>query len=337
VDDGFARKPGDYASQPIIDVLEEHSNQRQMKLISDTKKESIRRAIRQKLTTVVNFNKLTVSAPRSPGWEAKLRDYQAMDPNHVMNHVEGIRADTFLMKAIKSKQYDSVKYLLDLGLSPAKTNINGWNATHFAAESDSIEIMAFLLEELPDTEAISLNPQKLDPNFGENFHKGWAREALVALDHQSVKGYIPLHLSVRNGNLSTVNYLIRVYKNREIMRKRGKVECKPFKEVIEARNNDNFTPFLYATKNSATTIAKTLIENGANIYAKDRKGWNGLHWAVHLKNVEMVKLLIASDADRNSLRNDTDNRGLTPSLIGNEPTITRLFTHIWDPHALSDR
>ena len=45
---------------------------------------------------------------------------------------------------------------------------------------------------------------------------------------------------------------------------------------------------------------KALIEEGADVNAKNENGWSPLHWAVMLEHKEIVELLIAHGADVNA-------------------------------------
>jgi len=54
----------------------------------------------------------------------------------------------------------------------------------------------------------------------------------------------------------------------------------------------HYTPFLWAVANNKSSMAKILLDNGANINAVDSRGWTALHFAVHFGYHEMVKWLL---------------------------------------------
>ncbi|MFP3022610.1 MAG: ankyrin repeat domain-containing protein, partial [Wolbachia sp.] len=51
-------------------------------------------------------------------------------------------------------------------------------------------------------------------------------------------------------------------------------------------------------------IVKLLVNNGADINAKDNEGWTSLHWAVQLGSLNVVKYLVEKGADVNALTAD---------------------------------
>lgn len=79
---------------------------------------------------------------------------------------------------------------------------------------------------------------------------------------------------------------------------------------IEAKDDYNCTPLLLAVvKKGNTDIIKLLLENGADIEAKDNNGRTPLLWAViKRRNEDTIKLLLGNGADVTT----KDNDGWTP-------------------------
>ena len=73
----------------------------------------------------------------------------------------------------------------------------------------------------------------------------------------------------------------------------------------------NRTPLYMTCISGYYSIAEYLIENGANVNAKDIHGWTPLHRAVLWEHIPIVKLLILKGADVNA----ADEDGFTPLHI----------------------
>lgn len=112
-------------------------------------------------------------------------------------------------------------------------------------------------------------------------------------------GYTPLHLTALNENSEAIQYLIK---------KGAKVDEAP--SYI-----DKMTPLLYSIDNGwFLENIKTLIDNGANIKAKDANGRTPLHIAVKSGYIEIVEYLIEKGADVDTL----NNRGLSALDVAKE-------------------
>lgn len=75
-------------------------------------------------------------------------------------------------------------------------------------------------------------------------------------------------------------------------------------ELVENNEHVKLTPLIYASAYGNYKLAKFSIEKGADIEAKDNKGWTALIWASNKGNLEMVKLLIEKGADIEAKDND---------------------------------
>src|SRR3989338_5994357 len=68
------------------------------------------------------------------------------------------------------------------------------------------------------------------------------------------------------------------------------------------------TPLQMAARSGDIEAAHKLIEQGADVNAKDNNGQTPLHWAASNGNKEAAELLISKGADVNA----KDNNGQTP-------------------------
>jgi hypothetical protein len=79
---------------------------------------------------------------------------------------------------------------------------------------------------------------------------------------------------------------------------------------VEAKNNDGWTPLIWAAANGHETICRLLIANKASVEAKDNDGWTPLIYAANCGHESVCKLLIANKASIEVKSND----GWTPLM-----------------------
>jgi len=94
---------------------------------------------------------------------------------------------------------------------------------------------------------------------------------------------------------------------------------------VNAKDEEEFTPLLYAAWDGHKEIAELLIAKGADVDAKyDLLGWTPLHQAAAYGDKEIVELLIANGADVNV----KDVNGETPlgwTIFGKYPETADLL------------
>jgi len=77
---------------------------------------------------------------------------------------------------------------------------------------------------------------------------------------------------------------------------------------VNARDNIGYTPLHYAASYGHLDVARLLLEEGADVNARDNAGWTPLHWAAAYGHVDVARLLVERGADVNA----RDNIGYTP-------------------------
>ncbi|KAL3492817.1 ankyrin repeat-containing domain protein [Aspergillus germanicus] len=87
------------------------------------------------------------------------------------------------------------------------------------------------------------------------------------------------------------------------------VLLKSQKVDVNAFSQRGTTPLFLASFNGDAKVAKLLIDNGANVEARNKKGRTALHIAAkHDRNVEILFVLLNAGADLNG----ADHQGDTP-------------------------
>jgi uncharacterized protein len=80
----------------------------------------------------------------------------------------------------------------------------------------------------------------------------------------------------------------------------------------------------YAASFNNTTMAKVLIDHGANVDYRDPLGYTPLHWAAERSNLDVMKVLIDSKATVDAL----NRQGVTPLMVAaghTQPQAVRLL------------
>lgn len=105
---------------------------------------------------------------------------------------------------------------------------------------------------------------------------------------QPGRGHTALHMASYNGHTDTVLLLI----------KRG--------AVVDSRDYEGKTPLIHACTGPYAETVNALLKAGADVNAKDStEGFTPLMMAAGLDQLEIVKILLASKADKDAV--DTDN------------------------------
>jgi ankyrin repeat protein len=133
------------------------------------------------------------------------------------------------------------------------------------------------------------------------------------LDVRGRDGTNPLHGAAHSGNLEVVWKLI---------------EYDP--AYINVRSVDGWTPLLFATegRNSEDgSVARLLLERGADVNAQNQLGWTPLHRASFFGALEVVRLLLEHGADIEPKENDGKTALQVAAEEGHDDVVELLREH----------
>jgi len=93
---------------------------------------------------------------------------------------------------------------------------------------------------------------------------------------------------------------------------------------IEIRDDDGWTPLIWASWNGCTEIVKLLIDRGANIDAKDNNGCTAMSWAFYDQQIDTAKLLLDRGSDIENI-NDDGFTYLSEAIMYKLPEIVKIL------------
>jgi len=164
--------------------------------------------------------------------------------------------DTALMAAARTGKIDAIKAFLDHGAKVNGTNPRGQTPLMWAASEKNAAAVKFLIEHGADVNAktSALPPPKpLDLIFSAPTPAG---------------GLSALHFAARQNDLPSVQALLDGHAN------------------VNITSADNTTALLVAVMNEHNTLAKYLLDHGADPNLADNKGRAPLYAAIDMRNLE---------------------------------------------------
>lgn len=173
------------------------------------------------------------------------------------------------------------------------------NAVHNAAAEGHVEILKLFAKEKPIT--LNATDEKHKTPLMVASERGQTEACRVLLDLQvnfavtDPTGMNALHIAAINGHVEVVD----VFKSKKVL--------------LDSRDKDGNTALILAAKNGKLQVCNALV-NSANRLISDLLGRNALHWAVYLKNIELVRVL----SKFTDLLHSRSKQGNTPLIIAAE-------------------
>ena len=176
---------------------------------------------------------------------------------------------------------DNIKMLMQNGADIQASSSDGSTVLHFASRNSNQEVVEFLLKlnEISVNATDNLNQTPLmhacyDGGRLDNIKMLMQNGADIQASNSN--GLTVIHFASRNSNQEVVEFLL-----------------KSNKISVNAADNLNKTPLMYACYDGGRLDnIKRLIQNGADIQARDSNGSTVLHFASALSNQEVVEFLL---------------------------------------------
>lgn len=213
-------------------------------------------------------------------------------------------AEQSLFDAVNRKDYQNVSTILS---SSPDININasdmeGYTSLHRAIVNNDLNTVMELLK----NENIDVNSKLGIEVSIDGWYLGGATPLILAsylgytdivnaliekgVDVKAkddVDGCMAIHLAAANGKNDVINILLDVDAS----------------NINDVDNRGN-TPLHWASMKDRADTVLLLIENGADIEAKDIDNWTALHYAAAFASLQTVEALVDNGADKNSLTKD---------------------------------
>ncbi|XP_047431940.1 ankyrin repeat domain-containing protein 16 [Mugil cephalus] len=263
---------------------------------------------------------------------------------------EGAKVDSLkkadwtpLMMACTRRNLEVIQELLCHGADPALRNKDGWNSFHIACREGDPLVVQHLLLAAPDiwrTESKTRRtPLHTAAMHGcEDVVRILLESCGYSPDTKDSCGVTPFMDAVRNGHISVARLLLQ--KHQASPTAADILGTQPVHQVAVTGQEDalrflvrelsvdvnqrataiQLTALHYAAKEGHPSTIKTLLELGADLHARDKKGRTALHMASIGQHAEAAGTLLLL-----GLRDSEDASGTTARQLARKPAVVRVF------------
>ncbi|XP_013875600.1 ankyrin repeat domain-containing protein 16 isoform X2 [Austrofundulus limnaeus] len=250
---------------------------------------------------------------------------------------------TPLMMACTRRNLGVIQELLDHGADPALRNKDGWNSFHVACREGDPLIVERLLLTSPDTWRTESKTGRT-PLHTAALH-GCQEVVRILLDRCGYSpdsrdscGATPFMDAVRNGHLPVARLLLDKHQASPVAADRlgaqpvhqvavtGQEEALRFLvqdqgvDVNQKATELQLTALHYAAKEGHTSMITTLLQLGADLQVRDKKGRTALHMACIGQHAKTARTLLEL-----GLRDSEDTSGTRAQQLAKKPDVVRVF------------
>ncbi|XP_030295161.1 ankyrin repeat domain-containing protein 16 [Sparus aurata] len=263
---------------------------------------------------------------------------------------EGAKVDSLkkadwtpLMMACTRRNLAVIQELLCHGADPALRNKDGWNSFHIASREGDPLVIQHLLLTVPDvwrTESKTCRtPLHTAAMHGcEEVVRILLERCGYTPDSTDSCGVTPFMDAVRNGHISVARLLLEKHQASptaaDILGTQpvhqaavtGQEEALCFLvrdlnvDVNQRATGIQLTALHYAAKEGHTSTIKTLLELGADLHVRDKKGRSALHMACMGQHANTASTLLQL-----GLKDSEDASGTTARQLARRPDVVRVF------------
>ena len=290
----------------------------------------------------------------TPLYYAALCGFQDLVEHLIINDPKDVNATggyyvTPLIAALAGRHFQTAKLLRDKGAHPNIGHKGDNTPLHSAAFYGDLEMVQVLLKYKADVNAQNSGGRTPLDSASEGFYFGattnialsLSKVARLLLEHgadvnaRSNYHTTPLHFAAKFGRVEVVRVLLEHVANLGMEDDDGKTAIQAVSEYVNARDFDGQTPLHFASRGpsmegpnialSLSSVARLLLEHGAEVNAQGNGHSTPLHVAVQYGRAEAVRVLLEHGANVAAKDEDGKTASQLSSDMGHEE-ITKLLS-----------
>nr|XP_061809354.1 ankyrin repeat domain-containing protein 16-like [Nerophis lumbriciformis] len=250
---------------------------------------------------------------------------------------------TPLMMACTRRNLNVIRVLMEHSADPFLRNKDGWNAFHIACREGDPLVVGYLLDVAPDVwktkSKTGRTPLHTAAMHGcEEVVNILLERCSYASDDKDSCGITPFVDAVRNGHVSLARHLLEKHQasptsldtlgvqpvHQVAVTGQEEALCFLVRElqvdVNQRATGLELTALHYAAKEGHVSTIKALLDLGADLHARDKKGRTALHMASIGQHAEAAKTLL-----RFGLEDYQDESGTTARELAQKSDVIQVF------------